>query len=165
MSRRMVVDVAVCSGCRACEMACSFQHEDAFSPPLSRVRVVKIEAEGLDRPVLCRGCVKAACVEVCPTGALTKDGVWGNPELNSDECIGCGACVEACPFGAMHLHPETGLALVCDLCGGDPACVKRCTPRALRWGDPEEIARSKRETRARADVTAAAGDERAEVGV
>jgi len=136
-------------------MTCSFQHEDAFSPTLSRVRVVKIEEEGFDRPVLCRQCVNAACIEVCPTGALIKDGPEDSLKLNADECVGCGACVEACPFGAMHLHPETGLALVCDLCGGDPECVKRCTPRALRWGDPEEIARSRRERRARTDISAA----------
>lgn len=136
-------------------MTCSFAHEDAFSPTLSRVRVVKIEEEGFDRPVLCRQCVKAACIEVCPTGALTKDGPEGSIRLNAQECIGCGACVESCPFGAMHLHPGTGLALVCDLCGGDPQCVKRCTPGAIRWGAPEDIARLKREARARADIAAA----------
>jgi hypothetical protein len=33
----------------------------------------------------------------------------------------------------VALHPETGLALICDLCGGDPACVKRCATGAIAW--------------------------------
>jgi Fe-S-cluster-containing dehydrogenase component len=43
------------------------------------------------------------------------------------------------------LHPETGLALICDLCGGDPACVKRCATRAIQYGGAEAGAREKRE--------------------
>jgi Fe-S-cluster-containing hydrogenase component 2 len=35
----------------------------------------------------------------------------------------------------VALHPETGLALVCDLCGGDPACVKRCATGAIVYHD------------------------------
>jgi len=56
-------------------------------------------------------------------------------------CIGCGACVEACPFGAMSLHPDTGLAMVCDLCGGEPKCVERCPLDVLLYEDPLSAAR------------------------
>jgi Fe-S-cluster-containing dehydrogenase component len=45
--------------------------------------------------------------------------------VREDVCSGCSVCVDACPFGVATLHPETGLALICDLCGGDPAYVKR----------------------------------------
>jgi Fe-S-cluster-containing dehydrogenase component len=41
--------------------------------------------------------------------------------------------VDACPFGVVALHPETGLAIICDLCGGDPACVKRCATGAIAY--------------------------------
>ena len=51
--------------------------------------------------------------------------------LRSDACVGCPACADACPFGMAALHPETGLAVICDLCGGDPACVKRCATSAI----------------------------------
>ena len=43
------------------------------------------------------------------------------------------------------LHPETGLPLICDLCNGDPACVKRCATGAIVYTDPETGPRIKRE--------------------
>ncbi|MCS7131978.1 MAG: hypothetical protein NZ934_04555, partial [Hadesarchaea archaeon] len=52
--------------------------------------------------------------------------------------------VEACPFGAIALHPSKGVAIKCDLCGGDPACVKQCMPGALKLIEPGRIAAEKR---------------------
>jgi Fe-S-cluster-containing hydrogenase component 2 len=37
-------------------------------------------------------------------------------------------CVSACPFGAINVGPDETI-LVCDLCNGDPMCVKFCKPR------------------------------------
>ena len=34
-----------------------------------------------------------------------------------------------CPIGAIELYEE--IPLVCDLCGGDPRCVKACTLDAI----------------------------------
>jgi Fe-S-cluster-containing dehydrogenase component len=34
----------------------------------------------------------------------------------------------------VRFHPETGLPMICDLCGGDPQCVKRCATGALKFG-------------------------------
>jgi Fe-S-cluster-containing dehydrogenase component len=82
----------------------------------------------------------------CPTGALYRDEAVGSVLFYADECIGCAACVDACPFGMAALHPETGLALICDLCGGDPACVKRCATGAIVYADGDAGARAKRET-------------------
>jgi Fe-S-cluster-containing dehydrogenase component len=84
-------------------------------------------------------------VAACPTEALYRSEVTGAVLLHADECIGCAACVDACPFGVATLHPETGLALICDLCGGDPACVKRCATGAIAYVDGEAGPRSKRE--------------------
>jgi pyruvate formate lyase activating enzyme len=47
-----------------------------------------------------RKCIHClACVEACPTGALTagEDAIHRDRDL----CTVCGACVEACPSGAM----------------------------------------------------------------
>ncbi|MDI6823520.1 MAG: 4Fe-4S dicluster domain-containing protein [Bacillota bacterium] len=149
---RILVDPALCSGCRACEVACSFGHEGVFGPGLARIRVVKVEEEGYDRPVVCHQCRRPPCAQACPTGALTRDEAAGRLRLDDAACIGCGACVEACPFGAMRLHPDTEQAMFCDLCGGDPACVKRCTPGAIFWGREEDFARRLSEARARREA-------------
>ena len=39
----------------------------------------------------------------------------------------------ACPFGAILVDPKTGDVVKCDLCGGDPTCVKVCPTRALLY--------------------------------
>jgi Fe-S-cluster-containing dehydrogenase component len=83
-------------------------------------------------------------VAACPSGALGRDAQTGAVVLQADDCIGCAACVDACPFGIAALHPESGLALICDLCGGDPACVKRCATGAIVYDDEDAIARAKR---------------------
>jgi Fe-S-cluster-containing dehydrogenase component len=48
------------------------------------------------------------------------------------------SCVFACPFGATFLDQQTGKVLKCDLCDGDPTCVKVCPTGALSF---EEISK------------------------
>lgn len=143
--KRLWVRREICSGCRACEVACVAYHEGGFGTAASRVHVTKIEALGIDQPHVCRLCGRAPCVEVCPTGALYRDEATGAVLLSADACIGCAECVDACPFGVAALHPRTGLALICDLCAGDPACVKRCATGALVYDDANSAARRRRE--------------------
>jgi Fe-S-cluster-containing dehydrogenase component len=69
----------------------------------------------------------------------------GVVRVKAEDCIGCSACVDECPFGMVMLHPERGLPLICDLCGGDPACVKRCATKAIIYADRDAIARKRRE--------------------
>ena len=91
--------------------------------------------------VLVAGFLLAAC----PTDALYKDESTGAILVHAQACIGCAACVDACPFGVASLHPETGLPLICDLCHGDPACVKRCATGALVYADAQSELGAKRE--------------------
>jgi len=130
MASRLIVDETRCSGCRACEVACSDVHENAFSPVLARLRVLKRDAEGIDRPMVCLLCADAPCVAGCPSEALSQrsDGVL---QLDAARCESCGQCVLACPHGALRMHPTTGQPLVCDLCGGKPVCVAACVTGAL----------------------------------
>lgn len=51
--------------------------------------------------------------------------------IDEEKCIRCLACLEACPFEAIQVSPS-GEMLKCDLCGGDPVCVKYCPPREER---------------------------------
>ena len=48
--------------------------------------------------------------------------------IDQDKCIQCMECVPGCPFDTVFVAP-TGELLKCDLCGGDPACVKACSTR------------------------------------
>ena len=143
--KRILVHPALCSGCRACEVACVAYHEGRFAASTARLRVTKIESQGVDHPQLCRLCRRAPCLEACPAGALYRSGQTGAVLLHPEHCIGCSECVDACPFGMADLHPETGLALICDLCGGDPACVKRCATGAIEYVAAEAGSRAKRQ--------------------
>lgn len=133
--KRIFVHKELCSGCRACQVACVAQHEEMFGTATARIRVVKVDAQGIDHPHVCRLCRRAPCIAACPVDALYKDAETGAVLLRAERCIGCWSCVDACPFGMASLHSETGLALICDLCGGDPACVKRCATGAISYSE------------------------------
>ena len=134
----------LCSGCRACMVACVARHDGRFGISAARLRITKVEPQGLDEPHVCRLCGRPPCVASCPTEALYKDESTGAVLLWPDDCDGCSACVDACPFGMVTLYQETGLALICDLCGGDPACAKRCATGAIAYAEGRGTNRSMR---------------------
>ena len=127
--RRVLISVPEwCDGCRMCEMVCSLQHTGSINPSLARIRVIRPKAGGA-YPVVCRQCKDPLCQSACPVpGAMTRDERSGAAVINEAKCTGCLACVEACPFGAIQVGPNHEI-LKCDLCGGDPECVKYCQPR------------------------------------
>ena len=57
---------------------------------------------------VCKHCTDAACLEVCPTGALFRT-EFGTVVVQEDVCNGCGYCVSACPFG-VHRPARGGRA-------------------------------------------------------
>lgn len=130
---RLLVDPSKCSGCRRCELQCSYSHEGEYWPEMSRVKVSKDEAAGVDSPAVCRQCGTARCVEACPSGALSRESATKAVLLDRDKCLRCLACAKACPFDAIHRDMD-GLPLVCDLCGGRPQCVDSCPTAALSFG-------------------------------
>ncbi len=140
-----LLDLGRCIGCQGCVAACktgnelpidlqfiniSDKTEGAFPNITSRVTNHR-----------CYHCADAACVTVCPTGALYKED--GLTRLNRDACSGCSYCVDACPFSVPKLYEERSSK--CDACasvvkaGGDPWCVKTCPSQALMYGDRNEI--------------------------
>jgi len=121
-----------CSGCRLCEIACSLHHEGRIWPEASRIRVFML-IPTVEIPHLCTQCHDYPCVEVCPTEpkALSIDDKTGAVLVNRELCISCGRCIEACPGNVPFLHPGDNKATICDLCGGDPECVKIC--QEGRW--------------------------------
>ena len=133
--RRIKVTAEICAGCRQCEMVCSFKHTRIFSPSLSRVTVIKDDRDGLDYPVMCHQCNQCPPQEVCPTGAIMKSSNgW---IIVSEDCIGCDTCLDACKYDAIKLVEK---AIICNLCAGEPECVKRCPTGALEYVEvPESI--------------------------
>lgn len=108
-----------------------------------------IEDEEASRYVahVCLQCADPACLEVCPTGALSRDEERGCVVLDEGACTGCGLCVEACPFGGIFL--VDGKAVKCEVCDA-PLCVRACAAKALEcvaWdaGEVEKQGRLYRE--------------------
>lgn len=133
--KRIHIDAEKCSGCRFCEMICSFRHEGKFGTGLSRITVIKEDKHGFDYPIVCHQCDSCASITACPTSALTRT-VLGTIRVNQDACTGCGSCIGACPFEALKLD-HSSRPLVCDLCEGEPACVKRCPTDALTFTESD----------------------------
>jgi len=145
------VDAEKCTACRACELTCSFAKEGVFAPYRSRIRIVRLH--GFNVPIVCVNCAQAPCIEVCPTGAVYRDRAVPVVRINEAECIGCWECVKACPFGAAAWDDDKDVAIMCDLCGGEPACVASCIYGALRFEPEATMVRRKR--RATAEAIAA----------
>jgi formate dehydrogenase iron-sulfur subunit len=83
---------------------------------------------------VCKHCTHAACLDVCPTGALFRT-EFGSVVVQADVCNGCGYCVSACPYGVIAKRKEDGRAFKCTLCydrlkeGEKPACAKAVPDR------------------------------------
>lgn len=132
----ILIDVDRCSGCRQCEMVCSFYHEKAFSSSTSRISLFKEDRFGFDLPIVCWHCSQCDALESCSEEALERS-EEGLIVVNSKKCTGCGKCLEACIIGAIKLHPERGTPLICDRCGGKPLCVENCPTKALVYTETE----------------------------
>jgi formate dehydrogenase iron-sulfur subunit len=93
---------------------------------------------------VCKHCSHAACLDVCPTGALTRT-EFGTVVVQSDVCNGCGYCVPACPYGVIDVRAGDGLAWKCTLCydrqrvGTEPACAKACPTDSIQYGPVDEL--------------------------
>jgi len=61
-------DPLECSGCRICELVCSFTFEKVIDPNKARIKV--ITRGHLDKPIACRNCQDAPCLEACKSRAL-----------------------------------------------------------------------------------------------
>ena len=120
-----------CVGCRLCVMICSLVKEGECSTTDSRIRIIRDEEFGNNLVAVCTQCAEAYCVESCPVAALSRDSATGAVLVDGELCNGCQACVVACPLGAISYDEERDIVFKCDLCGGDPECVKFCSRDAL----------------------------------
>lgn len=134
-----------CTGCGICELVCSGQHEPGtVNPAHSRIRININPETGRIIPLMCRFCTHPACVTACPVEALSQNTNTGMIEVDETTCDGCGRCVEACKFNGIYVHPAIKRAISCDLCDGDPQCVKYCMKDALVYCTSEEYKKSRK---------------------
>ncbi len=95
---------------------------------------------------VCKHCTHAACLDVCPTGALVRT-EFGTVVVQEDVCNGCGYCVPACPFGVLDRREIGGDGRVwkCTLCYDrltdhrTPACAKACPTESIQFGELDEL--------------------------
>ncbi|MFX1496075.1 MAG: 4Fe-4S dicluster domain-containing protein [Promethearchaeota archaeon] len=156
----------LCIGCKHCEVACSVEHSESknlfaaiFEKSLPTPRIHVMPSIGLmTYPGKCRQCYPAPCINVCPSGALSRDKETESILLNEQKCIACGMCAIACPLDAITFHSswkvslDREIAVKCDNCqeriikGLNPACVDACKTMALNYGDINEIIKESRRT-------------------
>jgi len=180
-------DTSVCIGCKACEVACkewngvpedglvltgmSYDNTAELSATTWR-HVAFIEQSDGDGDLrwlmasnVCKHCTEAACLDVCPTGALMRT-EFGTVVVQDDICNGCGYCVSACPFGVIGRSEIDGGAHKCTLCydrlgdGLMPACAKACPTESIQFGPLEEL---RERAQQRVDDLHAAGESRAQL--
>ena len=132
--RSILLDPTKCTGCRDCETACSVKRTGQDNHLLSCIRIVNDDlVKGFFLPVLCQHCSEPPCRAVCPQKAIYRDPKQNRVVIDRERCVGCKMCFSACPFGAMNFDPIRSTAFKCDLCGGDPACIRVCEAGALRF--------------------------------
>ena len=140
----ILADPEKCIGCRTCALACSFEHEEAFNPVLSRITPLWMQEAGRFLPFTCQQCSEPLCAAACPRRAITVDPQNGAKIVDAALCIGCRSCFYACPFGIPAVHPAKRRMFKCNLCGGSPQCVEECPREALSLCESDEAALKKR---------------------
>lgn len=129
------IDVDLCNGCRACEVACSAFHAEpkysSTNPEKSNMRVLFDARRNIYIPVMAGEYTDAECM------GRDKYIIDGK---EYDECTFCRA---SCPARDVFKDPDSGLALKCDMCEDEPPleeplCVKWCITDALTYEEREE---------------------------
>ena len=158
-------DTTVCIGCKACEVACKEWNQlpatnggantlsgDSYDNTrrldglhwrhvkfIEQFSAERTDGRWLLMSDVCKHCVRAGCMEVCPTGAIIRT-EFDTVVIQSDVCNGCRDCIAACPFGVIGMNPVSGVAQKCTLCydrlrgGLEPACSKACPTSSIQFG-------------------------------
>ncbi len=139
------IDLNRCIGCQACTLGCKAGNERPIGGNYIQVReIVRGTFPNLVGSFMhhrCLHCADAACVAVCPTGALSKQN--GLTAVEQGMCSACGYCVDACPFGVPKLVDNR--VSKCSGCfdrvaeGEKPWCVQTCPSQAIQIGERDKV--------------------------
>src|SRR5690349_22781865 len=165
-------DTTVCIGCKACEVACKEWNQlpatnggantmsgDSYDNTrrldgihwrhvkfIEQFSETRQDGRWLLMSDVCKHCVQAGCLEVCPTGAIIRT-EFDTVVIQSNTCNGCRDCIAACPFGVIDINPVTRTAQKCTLCydrlqgGLTPACAQACPTASIQVGPIKELRR------------------------
>ena len=145
MPSAFVFDPNRCTGCQACELACSIENE--LGPDRSWREVVTFNdasVPGVPRfhlSLACNHCAEPACMHSCPALAYDREASNGAILLDPDRCIGCRYCSWTCPYGAPRFEEDRGVMGKCPFCshrlsqGLKPACATLCPTGALDFAN------------------------------
>jgi Fe-S-cluster-containing hydrogenase component 2 len=132
--KKLVAVSAECVACpeQPCVRACVQKHAECAELGWGHLYIVSgAGAGGETVPIVCAHCEDAPCVAACNRGALPRNRLTNAIVLDKYGCNLCGLCVPACPSGLISEGRKT--VVKCDLCGGDPQCVKACPNGALLY--------------------------------
>jgi formate dehydrogenase iron-sulfur subunit len=165
-------DTTVCIGCKACQVACKEWNElpaleggankltgDSYDNTgkldgenwrhvkfIEQFSEDRSQARWLMMSDVCKHCVNAPCLEVCPTGAIIRT-EFDTVVIQSSVCNGCRDCIAACPFGVIEINSVTKTAQKCTLCydrlqnGLTPACAQACPTQSIQFGTIRDLRR------------------------
>ena len=160
MSKVILIDVAKCSGCFNCQLACKDEHcENDWTPyaapqPLTghfwckvsehvQGTIPKVKIHYVSK--MCAHCENAACMAVCPDAAISKrdDGLV---LIDPAKCSGCRKCMEACPFDVIYFNDKANIAQKCTGCAHlldngftQPRCSEACPTDAMVYGEKDDL--------------------------
>ncbi|MDV7213676.1 formate dehydrogenase subunit beta [Azotobacter beijerinckii] len=161
-----LIDVSICIGCKACQVACAEWNDlrdevghnvgvydnpiDLSAKSWTVMRFDEVQQENgrlewLIRKDGCMHCADPGCLKACPSPGAIVQYANGIVDFQSEHCIGCGYCVAGCPFNVPRLSQEDNKAYKCTLCsdrvavGQEPACAKTCPTGAISFGSKADM--------------------------
>ena len=161
MTKAFVIDVALCSGCYSCQIACKDEHCGNDWTPYAKpqpdtgqfwmevdekVAGTIPKVRGTYTQKLCNHCERPACLTACAVAAVYKRDD-GFVIIDPEKCDGCGKCAEACPYGKIYMNEELNICQKCTGCAhlldngyDEPRCTEVCPTGAFIYGDEEDLA-------------------------